>query len=121
MTEWKPEPYRSSDKRRRIAARGVETDIIIDYDDVNHDQVDEDIEKIARILSDHWDDPDYETLLTPEQAAANGIAARIERLKGDLVIAGDRRDSEWCDRIEEELERLHELQNTYASNSGGSK
>jgi len=42
---------------KRIPVIGpISDDLYFDYDDVNHDEVDKNIQKILKILNEHWDD-----------------------------------------------------------------
>lgn len=48
------ETHDGADKSFQIY--GADIDLIIDYDDVNHDQVDKMSRKLVRILNEHWED-----------------------------------------------------------------
>lgn len=52
---FKIEPHTTIDKRFRIV--GPDIDLLVDYDDVNHSEVDRAARKLVKILNDNWDTP----------------------------------------------------------------
>lgn len=50
---FKIEPHTTIDKRFNIV--NDEITLIVDYDDVNHKEVDKAARKLVKILNEHWD------------------------------------------------------------------
>lgn len=50
---FKIEPHTTIDKRFRIM--GPEIDLLVDYDDVDHKEVDRAARKLVKILNEHWE------------------------------------------------------------------
>lgn len=81
MTTWRIEPHSTLDKRFRVFGPD-DVLMYVDYDDVNHDQVDVTVREMISLLNEEWDVGDQSShVLTQLRVLQRSLEKALDGLK----------------------------------------